>query len=158
MGFEIKTSSGHTIKSNSAALEIFEDGLNDLLRPLEIEMKMALVPILNNTKRNWPYNHRRSKSIANKPHSRDMFFIQSKKVITGGNIGLKVSINNNAQYVFMIRTSKEFLSETKDNRLVPLGQGQHAFSKLLFDPMKKQAQNVAEKMANEYMKIVRKVA
>jgi len=158
MGFEIKTSSGHTIKSNSAALEIFEDGLNDLLRPLEIEMKMALVPILNNTKRNWPYNHRRSKSIANKPHSRDMFFIQSKKVITGGNIGLKVSINNNAQYVFMIRTSKEFLSETKDNRLVPLGQGQHAFSKLLFDPMKKQAQNVAEKMANEYLKIVRKVA
>ena len=158
MGFEIKTSSGHTIKSNSAALEIFEDGLNDLLRPLEIEMKMALVPILNNTKRNWPYNHRRSKSIANKPHSRDMFFIQSKKVITGGNIGLKVSINNNAQYVFMIRTSKEFLSETKDNRLVPLGQGQHAFSKLLFDPMKKQAQNVAEKMANEYLKIVRRVA
>ena len=158
MGFEIKTSSGHTIKSNSAALEIFEDGLNELLRPLEIEMKMALVPILNNTKRNWPYNHRRSKSIANKPHSRDMFFIQSKKVITGGNIGLKVSINNNAQYVFMIRTSKEFLSETKDNRLVPLGQGQHAFSKLLFDPMKKQAQNVAEKMANEYLKIVRKVA
>ena len=158
MGFEIKTSSGHTIKSNSAALEIFEDGLNDLLRPLEIEMKMALVPILNNTKRNWPYNHRRSKSIANKPHSRDMFFIQSKKVITGGNIGLKVSINNNAQYVFMIRTSKEFLSETKDNRLVPLGQGQHAFSKLLFDPMKKQAQNVAEKMANEYIKITRMVA
>lgn len=158
MGFEIKTSSGHTIKSNSAALEIFEDGLNDLLRPLEIEMKMALVPILNNTKRNWPYNHRRSKSIANKPHSRDMFFIQSKKVITGGNIGLKVSINNNAQYVFMIRTSKEFLSETKDNRLVPLGQGQHAFSKLLFDPMKKQAQNVAEKMANEYIKIVRRIA
>lgn len=158
MGFEIKKSSGHTIKSNSAALEIFEDGLNDLLRPLEIEMKMALVPILNNTKRNWPYNHRRSKSIANKPHSRDMFFIQSKKVITGGNIGLKVSINNNAQYVFMIRTSKEFLSETKDNRLVPLGQGQHAFSKLLFDPMKKQAQNVAEKMANEYLKIVRRIA
>tara|TARA_R100000742_G_C4253678_1_gene71767 strand:+ start:464 stop:940 length:477 start_codon:yes stop_codon:yes gene_type:complete len=158
MGFEIKTSSDHTIKSNSAALEIFEDGLNDLLRPLEIEMKMALVPILNNTKRNWPYNHRRSKSIANKPHSRDMFFIQSKKVITGGNIGLKVSINNNAQYVFMIRTSKEFLSETKDNRLVPLGQGQHAFSKLLFDPMKKQAQNVAEKMANEYLKIVRRIA
>ena len=158
MGFEIKTSSGHTIKSNSAALEIFEDGLDDLLRPLEIEMKMALVPILNNTKKNWPYNHRRSKSIANKPHSRDMFFIQSKKVITGGNIGLKVSINNNAQYVFMIRTSKEFLSETKDNRLVPLGQGQHAFSKLLFDPMKKQAQNVAEKMANEYLKIVRRVA
>tara|TARA_R100000353_G_scaffold53106_1_gene42454 strand:- start:14241 stop:14717 length:477 start_codon:yes stop_codon:yes gene_type:complete len=158
MGFEIKTSSGHTIKSNSAALEIFEDGLDDLLRPLEIEMKMALVPILNNTKKNWPYNHRRSRSIANKPHSRDMFFIQSKKVITGGNIGLKVSINNNAQYVFMIRTSKEFLSETKDNRLVPLGQGQHAFSKLLFDPMKKQAQNVAEKMANEYLKIVRRVA
>ena len=139
-------------------MEIFEDGLDDLLRPLEIEMKMALVPILNNTKKNWPYNHRRSRSIANKPHSRDMFFIQSKKVITGGNIGLKVSINNNAQYVFMIRTSKEFLSETKDNRLVPLGQGQHAFSKLLFDPMKKQAQNVAEKMANEYLKIVRRVA
>lgn len=158
MGFEIKTSSGHTIKSNSAALEIFEDGLDELLRPLEIEMKMALVPILNNTKKNWPYNHRRSKSIANKPHSRDMFFIQSKKVITGANIGLKVSINNNAQYVFMIRTSKEFLSETKDNRLVPLGQGQHAFSKLLFDPMKKQAQNVAEKMANEYLKIVRRIA
>ena len=43
MGFEIKTSSGHTIKSNSAALEIFEDGLDELLRPLEIEMKMALV-------------------------------------------------------------------------------------------------------------------
>ena len=58
----------------------------------------------------------------------------------------------------MIRTSKEFLSETKDNRLVPLGQGQHAFSKLLFDPMKKQAQNVAEKMANEYLKIVRRIA
>ena len=32
--------------------------------------------------------------------------------------------------------SKEFLSETKDNRLVPLGQGHHVFSKLLFDPMK----------------------
>lgn len=158
MGFEIKTSSGHTIKSNSAALEIFEDGLDELLRPLENEMKMALVPILNNTKKNWPYNHRRSKSIANKPHSRDMFFIQSKKVITGGNIGLKVSINNNAQYTFMIKTSKKFESETKDNRRVPLPQGSHAFSKLLFDPMKKQAQNVAEKMANEYMKIVRRIA
>jgi hypothetical protein len=158
MSFEIKSPSGHTIKSNSASLKIFEDGLNELLRPLENEMKMALIPILNNTKRNWPYNHRRSKTRARKPHSRDMFFIQSKKIITGGNIGLKVSINNNAQYAFMIKTSTKFQSETKDNRNVPLGQGQHAFSKLLFDPMKKQAQNVAEKMANEYMKIIQKVA
>ena len=51
MGFEIKTSSGHTIKSQSGALRIFEDGLNELLRPLENEMKMALVPILNETKK-----------------------------------------------------------------------------------------------------------
>ena len=54
--------------------------------------------------------------------------------------------------------SEIFLSETESNRLVPLPQGSHAFSKLLFQPMKKQAQRVAEKMANEYIKITRMVA
>ena len=87
-----------------------------------------------------------------------MFFIKSSKIIQGGRIALKVSINNNAQYAYMIRTSEIFLSETESNRLVPLPQGSHAFSKLLFQPMKKQAQRVAEKMANEYIKITRMVA
>ena len=108
MGFEIKTSSGHTIKSNSAALEIFEDGLNELLSPLEIENENGAGSYIEQHEKELAYNHRRSRSIANKPHSRDMFFIQSKKVITGANIGLKVSINNNAQYTFMIKTSKSF--------------------------------------------------
>jgi len=158
MGFEIKTSSGHTIKSQSGALRIFEDGLNDLLRPLENEMKMSLVPILNQTKKNWPYDHRRTRTRENKPHSRDMFFIKSSKIIQGGNIGLKVSINNNAQYAYMIKTAIGFESETKDNRRVPLPKNSHVFSKLLYDPMKNQAQNIAEKMANEYLKIVRRIA
>ena len=158
MGFEIKTSSGHTIKSQSGALRIFEDGLNDLLRPLETEMKMALVPILKETKNKWPYDHRRSKARENKPHSRDMFFIQSKKIIQGGKIGLKVSINNNAQYAFMIKTSTKFQSETKNNNRVPLPKGSHVFTKLLFDPMKRQAQKIAEQMANEYLKIARRTA
>jgi len=158
MGFEIKTSSGHTIKSQSGALRIFENGLNDLLRPLENEMKMALVPILNETKKNWPYDHRRTRTTENKPHSRDMFYIKSSKIIQGGNIGLKVSINNNAQYAYMIKTAIGFDSETKDNRRVPLPKDSHVFSKLLYDPMKKQAQNIAEKMANEYLKIARRIA
>ena len=158
MAFEIKTSSGHSIKSNSAALEIFEDGLNELLRPLEMEMKMALIPIMNDAKKKWPYNHRRSRTRQNRPHSADMFFIKSSKIIQGGRIGLKVSINNNAQYAYMIKTSTSFMSETESNRLVPLPQGSHVFSKLLFQPMQKQAQRVAEKMANEYLKIVRMVA
>ena len=158
MTFEYKTSSGHSIKSSSASLKIFEDGLNELLRPLEMEMKMALVPIMNDAKKKWPYNHRRSRTRQNRPHSADMFFIKSSKIIQGGRIALKVSINNNAQYAYMIRTSEIFLSETESNRLVPLPQGSHAFSKLLFQPMKKQAQRVAEKMANEYIKITRMVA
>lgn len=157
MSFEIKTSSGHTIKSQAGALKIFESGLDDLLRPLETEIKMALVPILKNTKKNWLYNHRRSESNKSKPHSRDQFFIKSKKIISGGNLGLQVSINNNSQYAYMIRASTKFQSETKDNRSVPISKGANAFQKLLFDPMKKQAQNVAEKMANEYIKIVRMV-
>jgi len=158
MGFEIKTPSGHTIKSQSGALRIFEEGLNDLLRPLETEMKMALVPILRETKNKWPYDHRRTRTRKNKPHSRDMFFIQSKKIIQGGKIGLKVSINNNAQYTYMIKTAIKFDSETKDGRRVPLPKNSHAFTKLLFDPMKRQAQNIAEKMANEYIKIARRIA
>ena len=87
-----------------------------------------------------------------------MFFIKSSKIIQGGRIGLKVSINNNAQYAYMIKTAIGFESETKDNRRVPLPKNTHVFSKLLFDPMKNQAQNIAEKMANEYLKIARRIA
>lgn len=158
MTFEIKTSSGHTIKSQSTSLKIFEQGLDDLLRPLENQMKISLVPILNKTKKDWPYNHRRTRSTQTKPHSRDMFYIKSSKIIEGGNLGLKVSINNNTQYAYMIKTSTKFDSETKENRLVPLPKNSHVFTKLLYDPMKKQAQRVAEQMANEYLKLVRKVS
>lgn len=155
MTIEIKTTSGHIISTKSETLKQMEKGLDKLLRPIEQKLKMKMIPMMNKAKRNWPYDYHTKDKIR---HSVDQFYISSKKIISGQNIQLKVSIHNNAEYAYMIRTSYIFQSETKTGSAVPIPSGSNAFNKLLFEPIKKQAQRVAEELANEYIKSVRMVS
>lgn len=155
---EIRTANGSKIQVQGAGLKALDIGLDELLMPLKRVYEGAMVEVRDEAQKNFPYNFRRSKSDQGRPHARDQFRIDSKKVIQNGRISLETSLYNDAEYAYMIKTSKKFESKTTQGSRVPLPQGAHVFSKLMWSPVRKAAVKVARDSANIFIDILRRAA
>lgn len=155
---EIRTANGSKIQVQGAGLKALDIGLDELLRPLKRVYEDAMMDVKEEAEKNFPYDFRRTLSNKSKPHARDQFRIDTKKVIQGGNLSLETSLYNDAEYAYMIKTSKKFVSQTSQQSRVPLPQGAHVFSKLMWFPIRKAATKVARDSANIFISILRRAA
>jgi hypothetical protein len=155
---EIRTQNGSTIKATGAALKMLDIGLDEMTAPLKVVLEKNLREIEKQAARDWPYDFRRKQYNELKPHSRDQFRIETKRVIEGGNIKLESSLHNDAEYAYMIKTSTKFESQTENGRAVNLPEGTHVFSRLLWYPMQRAALSVARQTANIYVTLLKRAS
>lgn len=155
---EIRTTDGSFVRIEGNALKALDVGLDELVRPLKQVYEDVLNDIKEDAQRQFPFDFRRTERNEMKPHAVDQFRVVTKKVIEGGRIILESSLHNDSQYAYMIKTATKFTSTTQSGSKVPLPQGTHVFSRLMWAPMRKGALKVARRSADVYVSILKRAA